>query len=342
MSLLKPCIGAGFLRVISVYLYMYKAILYSKGMKTSHLTALRALEATLRTGNFRSAAAELGVTAAAVGQQVGKLEEFIGQKLFTRTPTGVQPTEYADRIAERLTSSFLTISDILEDLRQDNSKDRLAITISEAMAETWLSHRLPRFYELGIATDFHIDTSDRFVNLFTENFDLALRYGPAPSDDYDDTPLFGAYVLPICSPQFAKTYALSADHPDLKHVPVLHLHNWTTDPDWIGWEEWGEKYGIQNIDSERGIRYTEMSFGLQSAISGNGLVLCGFIEAHLALQDGRLVAPFGNKFITKVSYQFRLIGAKGRRKSEIQKTFEGWIIEEAELFRSQLKEFVPA
>lgn len=305
-------------------------------MKTSHLTALRALEATLRTGNFRSAASELGVSAAAVGQQVGKLEDYIGRQLFTRTPTGVQPTEHADQIAGQLTSSFLTLSDILEDLKKEAPKNRLAISVSQAMAETWLSPRLHKFYGLGIPVDFRIDTSDRFVNLFTDDFDLALRFGPAPPEDHDDTPLFGAHVLPICSPEFAKTYALGPDNPDLKHVPVLHLYHWTTDPDWVGWEEWGKRYGIDNVDSKKGMTYSEMSFGLQSAISGNGLVLCGFIEAHIALADGRLVAPFGNKFITQAEYQFRLVGAKGRRKSEIQKTFEAWIKEEAAEFREEI------
>ena len=38
-------------------------------MRISHLNNLRALEATVRTGSFRAAAAKLGVTPAAVGQQ---------------------------------------------------------------------------------------------------------------------------------------------------------------------------------------------------------------------------------------------------------------------------------
>ena len=83
-----------------------------------------------------------------------------------------------------------------------------------------------------------------------------------------------------------------------------------------------------------------MSFGLKAAAVGNGLALCGFIESHNALLDGRLVAPFGPNFISKVSYAYRLISAKGRRKSEIQKTFEAWVLEEAEVFRGQLKELV--
>ena len=68
-------------------------------MKTSHLNALRALEAALRTGSFRSAADDLGVTTAAVGQQIRGLEEYVGRQLFIRKPSGAVPTEAAVGVA---------------------------------------------------------------------------------------------------------------------------------------------------------------------------------------------------------------------------------------------------
>ena len=46
-------------------------------MRVTHLNGLKALEVTLRTGSFRAAADELGVTAAAVGQQIRTLENFL-------------------------------------------------------------------------------------------------------------------------------------------------------------------------------------------------------------------------------------------------------------------------
>ncbi len=307
-------------------------------MKTSHLTALRALEATLRTGNFRSAAAELGVTAAAVGQQVSKLEDYVGQKLFLRTPQGVQPTERANQIGDRLTSGFLTISEALAGLKSQRPKNRLAISMSQTTAEKWLCPRLSNFYALGISGDFRIDTMDRFVNLYTDDFDLAIRFGPAPPADHDDTFLFHEYVLPVCTPAFAKEHGLRDGKPDLKNVPILHMYEWTVDPDWVDWQAWGKKFGVANVEFKRGLRYTEMSFGLQAALSGNGLILSGFTEAHIALMDGRLIAPFGSNFVTKASFEYRLVCAKGHHKSNLQQTFETWILEEAEIFQSKMNE----
>lgn len=48
------------------------------------LAAVRAFEAAARTENFTSAAAELGMTQAAVSYQVKSLEERLGAPLFVR------------------------------------------------------------------------------------------------------------------------------------------------------------------------------------------------------------------------------------------------------------------
>ena len=48
------------------------------------LAAIRAFEAAARTENFTAAAAELGMTQAAVSYQVKSLEERMGSPLFVR------------------------------------------------------------------------------------------------------------------------------------------------------------------------------------------------------------------------------------------------------------------
>ena len=48
------------------------------------LAAIRAFEAAARTENFTAAAAELGMTQAAVSYQVKSLEERLGAPLFIR------------------------------------------------------------------------------------------------------------------------------------------------------------------------------------------------------------------------------------------------------------------
>src|ERR1700761_1222234 len=54
----------------------------------SRMRSLQAFEATARHGSFTGAAAELGVTATAVGQLVRSLEDSVGRPVFRRSRSG--------------------------------------------------------------------------------------------------------------------------------------------------------------------------------------------------------------------------------------------------------------
>ena len=308
-------------------------------MRVSHLNGLRALEATLRTGGFRAAADELGVTTAAVGQQIRTLENFLGGTLFLRTSSGVQPTEHARGIELKLTASFTSIEDVINQLKYRQPKNRLAITLPSSFAENWFAGRLPDFYRLNSEIDLRLDASNRMVDLFTEEFDFAIRYGQPSPEMFDEKQLFGDFVLPVCTPEFARQYRLSNEQKLLEGVPLIHLDERTPDPQWADWMKWGEAFGFQQDALQAGIRLTEFNSGIQTAIRGQGLVLCGITEAYNAIKEGILVAPFGPNLNCPTSYQYRLVSVHGRELSKLQNQFKCWVIKIAREFRSEVNEF---
>ena len=62
---------------------------------TLPLNALRALEATMRHGQMKLAAEELGVTYGAVSRQVRGLEEILGVSLFDGPRNKLTPSQAA-------------------------------------------------------------------------------------------------------------------------------------------------------------------------------------------------------------------------------------------------------
>ncbi len=309
-------------------------------MKVTHLNGLRALEATLRTGGFRAAADELGVTTAAVGQQIRTLENFLGGTLFLRTSSGVQATDHARRVEQKLTASFTTIEDVINQLKYHQPKNRLAVTLPSSFAENWFTGRLPDFYRLNSEIDLRLDASNRMVDLFTEEFDFAIRYGQPSAEMYDEEQLFGDFVLPVCTPEFARQYRLSYEQKSLDGIPLIHLDERTPDPQWADWIKWGEAFGFQQDTLQTGMRLTEFYSGIQTAIRGQGLVLCGITEAYNAIKEGILVAPFGAKLNCPASYQYRLVSVHGRELSKLQRQFQSWVVNIAREFRSEVNEFV--
>jgi LysR family glycine cleavage system transcriptional activator len=308
-------------------------------MKVSHLNALRALEATLRKGSFKVAADELGVTTAAIGQQIRTLEAFLDRKLFLRTNTGVQPTDSALSIQQKLTTSFLTIEDIIGQLKTQRSKNRLAITLPSSFAEYWFTGRLPEFHKTNSEIDLRLDASNRMVDLLTEDFDFAIRYSPPQSETYQESILFGDYVLPICTPDFARQHQLSTDLRSLAGVPLIHLGKRTPDPEWVDWMKWGETFGFDPDSLRDGIHLTEFNSGIQTAIRGQGLVMCGLVEAYNSIKQGLLVNPFGPDLCCKTSYQYRLVSVHARALSNLQTQFQEWVVDTAGEFQTELTDF---
>jgi LysR family glycine cleavage system transcriptional activator len=306
-------------------------------MKTSHLNALRALEAALRTGSFRAAADELGVTTAAVGQQIRGLEEYVGSQLFTRNPSGVVPTNSASTIATELSAGIGSLSSVLAELRRSGPDNRLSISMSLGIGEYWLTPRLPGFYAICDQFDLRIDTTHRLVDLQSEEFDFVLRFGPEPELPLESIFLFAGCVVPICTPEFADKYNLSQDTRSLTGVPVILVKKETNDPGWLDWESWSKECGIEYQERTTIPEFPRLSSGLRAAKEGLGVVLCGMVESFSALSDGSMIMPFGGSSATQSKFSYRLVSLCGRARSKTQNDFRNWMSTEAETYRHDVE-----
>ena len=305
-------------------------------MRTPHLNGLRAFETALRTRNLTAAGRELGVTAAAVGQQIRNLEDYLGRKLFERRPTGVVPTEAALRVQDRLTAGMSILSDVVVQLSRTQVQDRVAVTLPESFAENWLTVRLSDFYRDNAGVDLRLDSTNRQVDLFQDDFDFAIRYAGPPEDNLTSIKLFDDSVLPVCTPDFAAEYRLSPGTLVLADVPLIHLDGRTPDPDWVDWPRWADAYGIDIGDLRRGPTFSRFNSGLRAAVAGQGLVLGGIVEAFHAIKNGQLVMPFGFERRCQTSYRYWLVHVEGRRLSNVQRKFVEWIEDVAQTFRHDL------
>ncbi|WP_460073805.1 LysR substrate-binding domain-containing protein [Roseibium sp. ROS1] len=317
-----------------------KKIFSNRRMKVSHLNALRAFEAVLRTGTFRAAAEELGVTTAAVGQQIRGLEAYLGRTLFLRSSSGAKPTDEALRVKDRLTGGLSILDDVLMELRRVRTANQVSVTLPESFAENWFTPRISDFYRLNPAVDLRLNASNKRIDLAADGFDFAIRYSPPPESGLDAIDLFGDYVVPVCTPQFAYHYGVSQELKSLADVPLVHLDNRTPDPKWASWQDWSLAFSVTTGKKVSGVRFSRISSGMQAALSGQGLVLCGVTEAFDALVGGHLIMPFGPAKHVQTGYRYRLLSISGRVMRPQQRRFCDWAIERAAAFRENVRDLL--
>ena len=244
------------------------------------LNALRAFEAAARTGAFTLAAAELGVTPGAVTAHVKALEDRLGAALFERQARGARLTALGLAAVEELTGAFDALAGAEARLRALALPREVHIATLPAVAQLWLSPRLPALRAAAPEISVSITALEAPPNLKRSLHDLSLF--PAESGGRlvaEDE------IFPVCSPALA---ARLERVEELGSVPCLSDTAWDRD-----WEVWLAAVGAKV--AVRGPAFSLYALAVEEAVNGAG-VLMGhgpLVAGHLA--RGVLVAPFAQR-----------------------------------------------
>ncbi|GAB5467101.1 MAG: hypothetical protein Kilf2KO_01310 [Rhodospirillales bacterium] len=108
------------------------------------LNGLRAFEAAARHLSFRLAAAELGVTAGAVSQQVKKLEAALGIALFRRLPQSLLLTREGEAYHPKVAQAFEALTEATEAIAPDLNSKKFSLGLcpkgAALLPEGWPRH----------------------------------------------------------------------------------------------------------------------------------------------------------------------------------------------------------
>ena len=294
-------------------------------MRLSHLNGWRAVEAVHRLGGIAAAADDLGVTRAAVTAQVRGLEDRLGRVLFTRTPGGLRPTPDLVAVADRLTEAMTALARAQKALTFEPPGNRVAVSVTQTFAETWLPRHLPDLFPRLGQIDLILNTTWDVVDLHGADLHFAIRYMGEITGDLAGIPLLPSGVVPVCTPEFARRYGLTRGQTDLSGVPIAHIDVPTTDAAWLDWQGWSRATGIDISSANDGPRFALKGSGARIARAGIGLVLGGLSDVVHSVESGALVMPFGVGSVVPAEYWHRLLWYEQRPLGPVQRKFRDWI-----------------
>jgi LysR family glycine cleavage system transcriptional activator len=248
------------------------------------LNALRAFEVAARSENFTRAAEELGVSQAAVSQQVKLLETTLGLKLFTRDGKRLVITDAGRQYLTVVRDALERIAVGTSRLLQERPSSILTVSTSPDFGAKWLVHRLGRFASAHPEIDLRISTTTKKIDLITEHVDLAIRHGDGHWPGLDAVALCQERLVAVCSPRLISGGNFITQASDLLKLPLLRLDGWTT------WSKWFEAAGV-SASARRGPEFNQASMLIDAAIDGQGVALARTTLAAWDLLHGRLVVP---------------------------------------------------
>ena len=243
-------------------------------LATLPLGAVRAFEAAARHTSIKRAAAELGVTPAAVSRQIRTLEGFLGTALFRRHHNAVELTQAGSLLLATTTPALGAIAGAAARLRRDAME--VVVSVPITFAGRWLIPRLAQFRARYPRLRLHLATQGGPGGEDAEA-DVTIRH-LRPGEAADGAQhLFDDLSLPACGAQATETAA------DWWRQPVL-----TATADGWDWRAWAAVTGFEPQRLVFGHRLDTDDAAIGAAIAGLGVALVSLPLAADALADGRL------------------------------------------------------
>ena len=171
----------------------------------SHVVAdLHLLTVLAATRSFTEAARRLGASKASVSMRISELERAAGVMLVRRTTRSVGLTEAGQQLVNDLQPAFDRISGSYTAARDRVGTPRglVRVTAPVALGRQHLAPCVAAFLKQFPDIQIELALTDRFVNLATEGFDLAIRHTNAPPETHVAWVLCETRSMLLASPDY--------------------------------------------------------------------------------------------------------------------------------------------
>jgi DNA-binding transcriptional LysR family regulator len=195
---------------------------------------LHLLTVLASTKSFTEAARRLGVSKASASTRISELERMAGVLLVRRTTRSVGLTEAGQQMVSGMQPAFERISESYSAARDlvGTPRGLVRLTAPVALGRQHLAPRIASFLQRYPDIHIELELTDRFVNLASEGFDLAVRHTSAPPETHVAWVLCETRSVLVASPDYLKRRGVPA-HPSelVAHDCLLylgdHADSWT-------------------------------------------------------------------------------------------------------------------
>lgn len=292
--------------------------------KLPPLSSLRGFEAAARLQNLRAAADELHLTHPAIANQIQRLEESLGVKLFERKGRNIVLTAAGHRFYPHVREAVTTLINGAEAARHLHDADPLRMQVYVTTSIRWLAPRLAQFYDSHPEVELQVMTYSVGWDFDEANADVAIIYRDTPLPSHLHwTPLFPSKIFPVCSPDMLQKSKRPLSPEQLKNYPLIEVYteSWT-------WENWLNAMQPMSPSYEPeypkgNIVVDTLAAALEMAERGEGVALVNGPFADDALADGRLVNPAAR--VIDSPGEWGVVCHKDMALTERTKSFIKWL-----------------
>jgi len=289
------------------------------------LNALRAFAAVYATGGIRSAARLLSISHSSISRYIQLLEATVGVKLIVRNSSinRITFSDAGEALGRRASKCFQDLGLAVDTIGEVHPQNSVLVATTPSFGKLWLLPRLKHFRAIYPWIEVSIFADSSLTDPAAEQeSDVSIRSGGGKSfDGYE--PLMSETLIPVASPEYARSLGAIFDMSSLKSANLLHDRN----PQ-ASWGLWASEFKLDFLDTRKGQRFSSPDLLLSAASAGLGVALGQERLALPSIQDGSLERLFKpHSIILHASYW---VMKKRDASSRIAvRLFTEWLQEEA-------------
>ena len=249
------------------------------------LTEMEAFATVVDQGGFTDAAKKMGISKSAVSKHVSSLEARLGARLLNRTTRRVSPTEiglaYYDRARRVLNDAGE--ADALVSSMQSAPSGLLRISVATDFGVNHLSPILGEFLHQYQDITVNMVLNNRYVELISEGFDMAVRIGELEDSTLRARRLTETSKRMVAAPSYFEKYGRPEKIDDLNEHNLLHYSNAAAANVWKITAPSGEK---RQVRTSGWLTVNDGQSLLNAAVSGLGIAYLPSFLYDDAMKDG--------------------------------------------------------
>jgi LysR family glycine cleavage system transcriptional activator len=288
-------------------------------MKRPRLNALRTFESAGRHLSFSLAGEELGISQAAVSQQIRQLEDYLNARLFVRRNRGLSLTALGEAYHLAVHEAIDRLDTITGQLFPDTRDRVVTVQCTPSVATLWLVPRLASLQAEHPGIDLRVATLGTATKpLHPATCDLEILTLDPVEAGPDCHPLMTVRIAPVCAPDLLADSRI-LQPAEVMRLNLLHVLGYRDD-----WHRWFQRVGLSDRKVPRGASFDGSLMALEAAMNGDGIMLGRrpFIDQHL--KSGALVMPFGDEHTLAAEYYLRITEPSRRNRDVAAVT--GWLL----------------
>lgn len=247
------------------------------------------------TGSFTLAAAQLGLTPAAVSKNVLKLEAELGVRLFNRSTRRIRLTTEGEVFALQAREALRALDDAVAQVAQGQAEPsgRVRISVGSSFGRRYVLPVLPDLLRRHPLLQVEVSLDNRTADLVGEGFDIGIRGGVVRDSSLVARRIAQLPLVLVASPDYLARRGVPASQADLASHDLLvtrfasgAVSNWRFRVGGPGGQalDWAPPARLQASDPEALV---------DLAITGAGVLQVALHHVVTALRAGQLKLLLG-------------------------------------------------